>query len=350
MILYEHDSNSAAFWFAGEEYIMRSLRPSEPVLMLWSTGDTIMLGANQIAEVECDVAYAEAERIEIVRRSSGGGTIFTDAGTLQVTVILPAPYFTESEEPPPRPEKTEEPSPRLPARDPKEVAREWLAVPVIETLDRLGADASLEGRNDILIDGKKISGLAQYVKDGYICSHCSILFRTDLEKLTRCLTVDRSKFTTKAIASTKSRVTNVTGHIPEHDMESFRAALVETYGVTERREFGPYQRDEIGAFMRDKYLSPDWTYGHEPAFTFKNSKSFPGGTLEVFLNVKGGVIQDARISGDFLSLRPVAELEEKLIGLPHSGGPIALSLRSFDVKSYLGSLGYPELLQVLSPR
>ena len=334
MILFHGESKNAAFWFAAEEYIMRILRPCEPVIMLWSTDDTIMVGAHQVAEAECDLAYASSAGIEIVRRSSGGGAIFTDKGTVQYTVILP---YKEGD-------------------DPASVSREWIAAPVIAALDSYSAPASHEGRNDIIIDGKKVSGLAQYISGGYICSHCSILFRTDLEKLTSCLSTDRSKFTTKAITSVRARVANISDYIAEHDISRFCDALVLyaarpgtslRYEPPQKRAYSITETAQIESIMRDKYLNPEWTFGREPAFTFTNAKRFPGGHIEVFLDVKGGVIQNARINGDFLALLSVSEIETKLMGVPHRAEALAEALRPIDVKAYLGSLDSNDLLEVL---
>jgi len=332
MILFEHDSKSAAFWFAAEEYIVRFLRPDKPVLMLWSTDDTIMIGANQVTEAECDLAYAKSSGIEVVRRSSGGGAIFTDRGALQVSVICP--YETND--------------------DMKTVVQENLAEPVIEALGRCGASASFEGRNDIMIEGKKVSGVAQYVKEGYIVSHCSLLFSTDLEKLEKCLKVDREKIATKAIASVRSRVINITDFIAVQDIVNFRTILLVSYSElikasrgVEYKKFPDSDADAICVIMHKKYMNPEWTFGREPAFTFTNKKRFPGGRIEVFLDVKGGIIHDAHINGDFLSLLPVTELEAQLVGLPHRADALAEALNTIDVEAYLGSLGASELLDVM---
>ena len=340
MILFEHDSKCAAYWFAAEEYIMKVLRPVEPVLMLWSTEDTIMVGANQVVRAECDVAYARSNGIKIVRRSSGGGAIFTDSGTLQMTVILPYLGWPQDFAP------NDDEDPHNDAIDAGTIARDWLASPIINTLAFYGAKAMIEGRNDITIDGKKISGIAQYIKGGYILSHCSLLFHTDLEKLAKCLTADREKFTTKALASVRARVTNVAGFIEESNMKNFCNTLIETSGAR-RVKFESGAVSAIDTIMREKYLNPDWTFGREPAFTFTNAKRFSGGRVEVFLDVKGGVIKEAHISGDFLSLLPVCELEAKLTGVAHRADALAEMLQTIDVRACLGSLSAAELLEVL---
>jgi len=327
MILFYNDSNKAAFWFAAEEYIMRELKPDEPVLMLWSTEDTVMAGANQVIEAECDVDYTQTEGIEVTRRSSGGGAIFTDEGTLQVSVILPKGEL-----------------------GPKTVARKWIVDPVVAALAGCGVSAYAKGRNDILIDGKKVSGIAQYIKGGYICTHCSLLLQTDLKKLARSLTTDRAKFTTKAVPSEGSSVANIIEYIPGKDIQSFFSALAESYGREEEiqnRAFDDDEIDQIETIMWDKYLDPGWLFGREPAFTFTNKKTFPGGTVEVFLDVKGGVINEARITGDFLSLLPISELEQKLVGTEHRTDSLSEVLDAVNLKLYLGKIKAADLLEVL---
>jgi len=327
MILYYNDSTKAAFWFAAEDYVMRSLRPKEPVLMLWSTEDTVMVGANQVIETECDVDYTQTEGIEVIRRSSGGGAIFTDEGTLQVTVILP--YEDHG---------------------PKSFARKWIVEPVIAALASCGVSAYAKGRNDIVIDDNKVSGVAQYISNGYICSHCSLLLQTDLKKLAKSLTTDRAKFTTKAVPSKGSRVANIIDYIPGKDIQSFFSALAKSYGRKEdieNRTFDDDEIDQIETIMWDKYLDPGWLFGREPAFTFTNKKSFPGGTIEVFLDVKGGDINEARITGDFLSLLPISELEQKLVGTAHRADALSELLDTVELKLYLGKIKAADFMEVL---
>ncbi|MDR3225457.1 MAG: hypothetical protein LBT52_04060 [Clostridiales Family XIII bacterium] len=245
MIYIEPKSMDCAFHFAAEEYVMRNLRPSEPTLMLWRTGKTAMIGANQIAEIEADLPYARGHDIAVVRRSSGGGTIYTDPGTLLYTIILPyASPVTPAPEagstasaPKADAESAFRPiaaasqavgrSAARPASDTKSVIKDYLAGPVINTLKGMGIPASLEGRNDILVDGRKISGIAQYIKYGYLCSHGSLLFDADITELVRVLTVDDEKIRSKALRSIRSRVTNIAEHLPKNQPQDTAEHLPE---------------------------------------------------------------------------------------------------------------------------
>ena len=114
MIYFEYEPAEAAAYFAAEEYIMQTVRPAEAALLLWRIDDTVVIGANQLARAECDLAYAEAAGVTIARRPSGGGAIFSDRQTLEYTIILP--YGA--------------------GEDAKSFVREWLAPPVIAAIAR----------------------------------------------------------------------------------------------------------------------------------------------------------------------------------------------------------------------
>jgi lipoate-protein ligase A len=343
VIYCEHDSHDAAFWFAAEEFAMRDLRAEEPVLMLWSTADTVMVGANQIVDAEIDRTRAEAEGVAIVRRSSGGGTIFTDPGTLQYTVIQPHGADCDT----------------------KDVIRRHLAGPVLATIGRLGATASIAGRNDILLGGRKISGIAQYIRFGRLCSHGSLLFSADLEKLARVLTGDNEKVVSKALKSIRGRVTNVAEHVEEQNVARFRRVLEESWGSAcadsvgagppgrfGRRAFSAADLAAIEGIRREKYANPAWTFGHEPAFAYRNAKRFPGGRVEVFLQVERGEIRQCGIRGDFLALRPVDAVCEAFRGLPRSKQALAGALGGLAAgvfRETFGTVTQEELLSVIAP-
>ena len=190
VIYFDSDNKDAAFYFSAEELFTRYIKSETPVLMLWQTENTVMLGNNQVVSSEIDIDFALEAGIKIVRRSSGGGAIFTDMGTVLYTVIEPL-------------------------RDEATVHREEVAATVIKALRKMGVPAVREGRNDILVDGKKISGLAQYTLGGHVCTHGSLLFDADLEILTKVLIPNEAKLHPKGITSIRSRVTNIKPHLDD---------------------------------------------------------------------------------------------------------------------------------------
>jgi lipoate-protein ligase A len=357
MLYIEPKSLDSAFHFAAEEYVMSVLRPARPVFMLWRTERTVMVGANQIAEIEADLAYARESGIAVVRRSSGGGAIYTDPGTVLYTIILPYAGADTG----------------AGLVDTKAVCADYLSEPVIAALGELGVAASLEGRNDILVGGKKIAGIAQYIKHGYLCSHGSLLFDADLGELTRVLTVNDEKIKSKALRSVRSRVTNIKEHLPraaeaenglrasarndglgflkagEPDtatfMRALRGHLFEVFAPAEY-EFSESDLAGIEKLRTEKYGSDEWTFGRAPRYSFHSARRFAGGSVEIFADVKNGIIERVKITGDFLALRPISDVEYKFVGIPLRTDTIASALAGIDTSGYFGAITREELLSV----
>jgi len=233
------DSRDAAIHFSVEEFFTRNIRSDKPVLMLWQTDKTVMLGNNQVVDAEVDKRYAAAAEIQIVRRSSGGGAIFTDLETILYTMIQPL------------------------AKD-AIVHREEVAETVINALKKMGVPAVREGRNDILVEGRKISGLAQYTLGSHICTHGSLLYNTDLETLTSVLIADYNKLHPKGITSIRSRVTNIKPYIDKECtvnefLERFKKIILSdtdfrTYELTAR------EIEQVNNIYIGKYANDAWNF------------------------------------------------------------------------------------------
>ena len=237
MILVESKNLNAAYHFAVEELFTRYLRLKEPVLMLWQTKKTVMLGSNQVVEAEIDTEFALGSAINIVRRSSGGGAIYTDTGTILYTVI------------------------RQLKGDAGQM-REKTAAAIVSALQKLGVPAVREGRNDILAEGKKISGFAQYTSGDHVCTHGSLLYDTDLETLTDVLIANEKKLRPKGIASIRSRVTNIKPYIKEkYSVEEFKL-IMRNMLISETNhtlyEFTSDDKKKIDRIYNKKYANPEW--------------------------------------------------------------------------------------------
>ena len=330
MLYVTPPSTDAAFHFSAEAYFIEQFPLKEPLFMIWQGDRCAMLGAYQVAQAEVDLQYVREQNIQIVRRQSGGGTIYTDMGTLLYTLILP---YTEDVAP-------------------LDMVREAFAAPMIRALNKLGIPAVLEGRNDILVAGKKVCGIAQHVRKGWVCSHGSLLYDADLDMLTAALRVDPDKIQSKAIRSIRSRVTNLREHMPNPvSTPEFWALLEEK--LTEEWPMQPYTLTEtdlaaIGEIYRAKFGNDGWTFGRSPSFSFHNSRRFPSGKVEAFLDIaKGGTITEAAIHGDFLGTVPIRDLETVLEGQPFRRDPIAEVLADIDLRPYLGGISKDELLSCL---
>ena len=328
MLYIKPDSKEAAFHFAVEEYLLDHSAIDQPIFMIWQTERTAMLGLYQVVSAEVDREYAKEAGIKIVRRQSGGGTIFTDPGTLLYTLILPQA-----------------------GSDLQAVLREKLAGPVASALGKLGIPAKVEGRNDILVEGKKVSGLAQYARRGRVCTHGSLLYDTDLDMLAAVLQVDEEKILSKAIKSVRSRVTNLREYIATPVSTQEFWTLLEQK-LAEHWELEEYKLNEtdlakVNEIYNQKYANPDWTFGRDPKFTLRGVKRFPAGKVEVYLEVAEGKAIACTICGDFLGTAPIRELESAFEGKAFNREAIADALAGVDTRPYLGDITREQLLSCI---
>ena len=288
-----------------------------------------MLGSYQIARAEVNAPYAREQNIQIVRRQSGGGTIFTDMGTLLYTLITPDPGDMT----------------------PANIVREIFAAPIIRALHKLGIPAELKGRNDILVAGKKVCGIAQHARKGRICTHGSLLYDTDLDMLESVLQVDAAKIQSKAISSVRSRVANLKPHMePPVSTPEFWVLLEEK--LSEEWNLVPYTLTEadlaeVDNIYRERFGNPDWGRDRAPRFSLHNSKRFPAGRVEVFLDIAREMVVEAAICGDFLGTVPIRGLEAALEGRPFQYEPIAEALAGIELRPFLGEISTDELLSCL---
>ena len=311
MIYIETGSTDVCYNF-GLEYYFAAEKPLEDtVFLFWRTTPTLMVGRYQNVPEEVDMAYAAAHQIRIVRRMSGGGTIYTDPGGWQFTFIEPG--------------------------DGGDIQFQKYLAPITGALGELGVEATFNGRNDLTIGGRKISGNAQYRLGGRVVHHGSLLFDTDLEEMARATTVDRYKIESKSIKSVRERVTNIAEHLPRPmDPEAFKEKVVRHIlgpegTVYELTEADRARAAELG---RERFASWESTYAQGPGFNIRRTGRFPGGTMRFDLAVKKGIIQSAAVSGDFFAAGDGEALAGALAGCRYERGAIEGTLERAGVEVY----------------
>jgi len=278
MIYVETGSADVCFNFGLEYYLTVEKPLPDTTFLFWRTTPTLMVGRYQNVLEEIDKTYADTHGIQVVRRMSGGGTIYTDLGGWQFTFIEPDAG--------------------------EEIQFQRYIAPVIDALREVGVSAAFNGRNDLTIDGRKISGNAQYRLGGRVVHHGSLLFDTDLEAMAAATTVDRYKIESKSIKSVRERVTNIAEHLPAPmDAETFKEKIVRhilgpdgtVYVLTEA------DRARAQAIGQERFANWECTYAQGPGFNIQREGRFPGGTMRFSLEVRKGVIRAAAVSGDFFA-------------------------------------------------
>ena len=296
--------------------------------MLWRNAPSVIVGRHQNTLAEINLDYVNQNRITVVRRLSGGGAVFHDLGNLNFT-------FIEN------------------VRDNLPINFQKYTQPIISVLRLLGIDARFEGRNDLMIEGKKFSGNAEHVFRGRMLHHGTLLFASKLTDLSGALNVNPAKFTDKAVKSVRSRVTNISSHLNAPlEIEAFRTMLLE-YMINNNPDCQLYSFSDadmaaISTLRDEKYATWNWNFGQSPGYNMINTLRTGGGNLEVHLDVQNGLIRHVRIFGDFFHIGDIAKLELLLAGTPHNETHIRHKLEQINIADYLVNITAEELLQALT--
>lgn len=329
MEFIESNCTDPAWNLALEEYVFECMNPSRSYLMLWQNQNTIVVGKFQNTAGEVNNEYVRQHGITVVRRLSGGGAVYHDLGNLNFTFITDA-----------------DPSGQIDLRS--------FCLPILETLRSFGVPAELSGRNDMMIEGRKFSGNAQYLKNGRVMHHGTLLFDSDLSVMSKALHVDRAKMESKGIQSVESRVTNLKEHLPpDVTMEVFKGRLLEH--LAKANPMVPISltaEDEsaIDKIRRQRYDTWEWNYGKSPAYQTTRKLRIEGcGTVEVCLSVESGLISLLRFQGDFFGTEDPSALASALVGCPCRRDTVAQLLSTLDLGRYIHGLTPDALVQLIVP-
>ncbi|SRR6056297_671792 len=296
MICIKNPDTNPYFNLAAEEYVLKNF--SDNAFMLWRNRPSIIVGTHQNAIAEINVEYVKENNIDVVRRLSGGGAVFHDLGNLNFTFIKNI------------------------KRGKDKVDFSTYTKPIIDVLRNMGLNAGFQGRNDIVVDEKKVSGNAQHLNGNRMIHHGTLLFSSEMTDLSSALKVNPLKFKDKAVKSVRSRVTNISDHLKDKmDVLEFRDRIME-HIVSENEgaeiyEYTDEDRAAINRLVDEKYGKWDWNFGVSPEYNFEKLVKTDGGNIEFHINVEKGIMKDVRIFGDYFNSLPTKDVEELLRDTPH---------------------------------
>ena len=306
-------STDVYYNMAFDEYALEQLPLDEPLFYLWQNRPAVIIGLNQNAHAEVDTGYLLRNDIALARRITGGGAVYHDLGNLNYTIVGRSADIE---------------------RDYPEYASHMM-----RALQSLGVHAELSGRNDILVEGRKVSGYAKRVYKDRLMVHGTLMYDVDIERLTRALTPPTSKLESKGIASVRSRVANLKDYLPHiTSVEGFSRALECHFSREYQDEeflLTDAQRRDIMTTAQAKFATPDWIYGRSPNTTATYTRRLPCGYVEVHLLIRKGHIEQCRINGDFLGNSPVNAVEEHLRGCLYERTALQRRLSTITIQEYL---------------
>ncbi|MBZ4195513.1 lipoate--protein ligase [Mycoplasma tauri] len=309
---------------AYENIIMNDKDITGDVLVLYQHRKSIIIGNNQNAFEEINREYVKENDILVQRRKSGGGAVYHDIDNLNFSFIS---------------DKSSNNS-----------YQKFLR-PILNFLTSLGLQTEFHGRNDILANGCKISGNAQYISGDRIVSHGTLLFDVDMTNLAKALNPNKIKFESKGIKSVRARVANI-NDLLENKMtvDEFRNALVDYFVKNENStlEEIPYAKYEKQfKEVSELFKSDKWNYDRAANFTYSNVEKFPGGLIKVYGEIKDARIVNLIFTGDFLSKKDVREIEPLFKSVRYNEESILEILDKIDIESYFGTITKEELIKII---
>lgn len=285
------ESTDPFFNLAIEEILLK--KSTEEYLILGINKPSLIVGKHQSVHREVNTKYVTENKIPVIRRISGGGTVFHDDGNLNFT------FIRQSEEG-------------------SQIDFRKYTLPVINFLISLGIEAKLEGRNDIKVGELKISGNAEHIHRCRVLHHGTILFSASLELLGNSIRKDKSHYITRAVDSNPSSVMNLKEKLKGfRDILEFRTAMMDYFlhNLTGAKVYNlsALETAEAELLAITKYNTWEWNWAYGPEYTFKNNFYLNGADFSCALYVKDGIIKKCSIehNGQMISV------SEKLVGCRH---------------------------------
>ena len=312
---------------AVEEYLLQ--QTTDNVFMLWQNDNTIVIGRHQNTAAEVNQEYVDSHHVNIVRRLTGGGAVFHDTGNLNFT-------FIQNVEP-----------------GKKEIDFLKYLQPIVDALQSLGVPAAFSGRNDLVINGQKISGNAMTFFGNRVLEHGTLLFSSQMSDLANALKVDPDKFIDKAVKSVRSRVTNISEHLPKPmTVLEFKDYLMDFVmrqnQMTALQNLTEKEEAVVSQLVEEKYQTWEWNYGKSPEYSVNKKIRTKGGTVQVVADIRDGLIRDLRFFGDFFGKKDPQELVDQLIGIRLDRQSIAEAMTNTNINDYFHNVTYEDIINLLT--
>ena len=321
------DSTSPYHNLAVEEYLLQ--QTTDNVFMLWRNDNTIVVGKHQNTAAEINQEYVDSHHVNVVRRLTGGGAVFHDSGNLNFTFI----QNVEAGK--------------------KEIDFLRYLQPIVDALRSLGVPAEFSGRNDLVINGQKISGNAMTFFGNRVLEHGTLLFSSQMSDVANALKVDPDKFIDKAVKSVRSRVTNISEHLPKpmtvlEFKDYLMSFIMRQNQMTELQNLTDEEEDIVGKLVTEKYATWEWNYGRSPEYSMNKKMRTKGGSVQVIADIREGRFRDLQFFGDFFGEKDPQELADQLLGIRMDKTAVADALTNINVNDFFHNVTTDELINLLT--
>lgn len=283
------------FNIAAEEHLLHNA--IEDTFMIWQNDPCVIIGKHQNAAREINHTIVQRKNIPVIRRITGGGTVYHDPGNINFSFI--------------RLNRKENP-----------IDFKFFTHPVIIFLQSMGLDAEFEGKSNITVNDLKVSGNSAHVHKGRVLHHGTLLFETDLEMLVNVMNSREELYNDRSVRSIRKKVTNISSHIHaamlvEDFKELFFSFIINYYPDAYHDQLKEEEYRSISDLVRTKYQNLSWNYGYSPDYQYSDDWSTSSGDFKLSLVIKEGIIDKIAIEGPSEYSIFLKYLEQYLLGVLH---------------------------------
>lgn len=306
-----------SYYLSTEEYIARAY-PEGEYFFMWQVEPTVIFGRNQLIENEVNLEYVKRNNIHYYRRKSGGGCVYSDFSNIMFAFITPS--FN------------------------KDFVFDEYLTRVIAALQTVGIEAVKSGRNDLLYNGKKISGNAFYRIGNRSVVHGTMLFDTDLSVMVKAITPDNEKLISKGVESVRQRVTNLKEYLTI-DIEEFKKAMKKS--LTDSEMTLTKQDLHNIAEIEKEYLDPAFIYGKNPSFTLTKKGRTNAGMIEAVFELKNNTVKQMNLLGDYFLIEDLDPFIHSFFGVEFTRDAFSRVLETQKIGDVIYQLTNDDLLKLL---
>ena len=316
--LPNEEERQLSFYLAMEEYVARETDVRD-AFFIWQVEPSVIFGRNQLIENEVNIGYCKRNGVRMFRRKSGGGCVYADKSNMMLSFITSSDYVC--------------------------LTYNRYIMMVVEALRKIGIDARANGRNDIMIEGRKVSGNAFYHIPGRSIVHGTMLYDTDMRNMTACITPDDEKLLSKGVKSVRQHIALLKDYTTM-SLDEIRESIIKSIcdsTLTLREE----DIEKISNIEKE-YLSEEFIYGNNPRYTLTRKRRIEGvGTIEARMEVKNGTIRDIDLKGDFFLTGDIDIIRNALKGKRLVKEQVVAALPD-NIGDIIMNLGKEEMAEVLT--
>lgn len=317
--LHDNESRILPFYLAMEEYATR-IFCDDDMFFMWQVEPTVIFGRNQVIQNEVNLSYCDNHGIKYYRRKSGGGCVYADMDNIMFSYVTRSDSVTTT------------------------FAQYTSAI--VNMLNKLGLNASDNSRNDIMVDGLKVSGNAFYHIPGYSIVHGTMLYDTNLKHMANAITPSKAKLESKGVKSVSSRITTLSQHL-DMSIEQFKVFVRENLCDGEIM----LKQDDITNIehIMQSYLLPEFIMGQNPRCNKHLKDRIDGvGEIEISFELVHNIIRNLNIAGDFFIIGDIDNsIIDRLNGANYTHASIEHALKSIDVSHVIMNLTNKQFINLL---